>query len=247
MVFGVVFTSSFSLSENVSTSFCCSWLPAPAAIAFLEQLLCRHLPNHQACVNTLGLGGEQHGWQKISGLGKGQENLFPYLFVVLVKGLLAGFVPDAGRCCSMSWLADRPVLGDALCHLHLGLCLLEDWAGFCPSTVGVWPSPSKPQHDMESAAGLADKQLLLPLPWLCDTTIFLSLHVEGGVWVCVCMSVPALPPPPDTPQPFSIQVCIKEWRWTPKDAALSPHSGEPYMELSASSRGMTRGSNIENI
>lgn len=68
----------------------------------LQQLLYRHLPNHQACVNMLGMGGEQHGWQKISGLGKGQVNLFPYLFVVLVQALLAGFVPYAGRCCSVS-------------------------------------------------------------------------------------------------------------------------------------------------
>lgn len=180
----MAFTCSFSLSENVSTSFCCSWLPTPAAVAVLEQLLCQHLPNHWACVNVLGLGGEQRGWQKISGLGKGQENfyLFPYLFVVLVQALVAGFTSDAGRCCSVM-TGCCTVLGDALCHLQ-GLCLLEHWAGFCSRTFGVWPSHSKPQHEMESASGLAEKQLLPPLPWPCGTTIFPSLHV---VWVCLCL------------------------------------------------------------
>lgn len=112
MVSGVVFTS-FSLSENVSTSFCCSWLPAPAAVAVLEQLLCWHFPNLQACINMLGLGGEQRGWQKICGLGKGQENfnIFPYLFVVLVQArrvcprcrkmlqcVVTGWCTSAGGC-----------------------------------------------------------------------------------------------------------------------------------------------------
>lgn len=82
----------------------------------------------------------------------------------------------------------------ALCHLHLSLFLLEDGT---THTVGVWPSHSKPQHDTESAAGLADKQLLLPLPW-CHTTIFLGLHVGGG-----CVYLCQHSPPPDTSQPFS--------------------------------------------
>lgn len=63
----------------------------------------------------------------------------------------------------------------------------------------------------ESAAGLPEKQLLPPLPWACDTTIFLSLHV-----VCLRMAAPALPAPPDTPQPFPIQVSLKEVKMNPQ-------------------------------
>ena len=71
---GEVFTS-FSLSENVSTSFCFSWLPSPCSG-------CRVLLWGSFCASTFptagfvsacpGFSGEQCGWHKISRLEEGQ-------------------------------------------------------------------------------------------------------------------------------------------------------------------------------
>lgn len=176
MVSGAVFTSCVSLSENVSTSFCCSWLPAPAAVAVLEQLLCRHLPNHQACVNMLGLGGEQRAWQKIAGLGKGQENfyLFPYLFVVLVQVLLTGFVPDAGRCCSVSWLGMPCVICTWVCSCWQTGHNPYSWCVAISQQTSAW-------YGICCRAGWPTAAASSSLVWY---PIFLGLHMGWGGCLC---------------------------------------------------------------